>query len=96
MVKVKKKFVVVAYDVSNSRKRTKIAKMLENYGERINLSVVECMLTQERFVKLREKMGKHIDLQTDKVVYYTICVDCFTKVIYYPDRVMDKPQTYTV
>ena len=41
---VKKKFVVIAYDIVDDKHRTKISKLLEGYGERVNYSVFECML----------------------------------------------------
>ena len=96
MAQAKRKFIIVAYDVSSTPKRNKIAKMLEDYGERVNLSVFECMLTTARFVKLREKIEKQIDTETDKIVYYTVCVDCFTKIIYYPKNNTSKPLSIIV
>ena len=35
-------FVLVAYDISSTRRRNKIAKVLSRYGDRVNLSVFEC------------------------------------------------------
>ena len=35
-------FVLVAYDISSTRRRNKVVKILSMYGERVNLSVFEC------------------------------------------------------
>jgi len=35
---------VVAYDSPNTKRRRKLAKLLEGYGERLQLSVFECRL----------------------------------------------------
>ena len=45
MVKAKKIFCVVAYDIQDDRSRIQISKILEKYGTRINYSVFECMFT---------------------------------------------------
>jgi CRISPR-associated protein Cas2 len=45
MKRATKIFCIVAYDVEDNRQRDKIAKLLEKYGIRINLSVFECMFT---------------------------------------------------
>ncbi len=77
---------MVAYDVQNDRHRNRIAKLLEHYGARINLSVFECMFTRGQMTKVQDKIAKMIDPREDTVVYYTICVDCFTKIVYQPGK----------
>ncbi len=91
----KKLFVVVAYDISNTRKRNKIASLLENYGERINLSVFECMLTKSRLRELRKNIEILINKKTDQIVYYTICVDCYTKIIKIPEKKINASMVIT-
>jgi len=83
-LKAKKKFVVIAYDIVKDSRRNKIAGLLEDLGTRINFSVFECMLTPSQFVALQKKIAKIADKKTDTVVYYTICVDCFTKIKVFP------------
>ena len=85
-MQAKKLFIIIAYDISITKRRNKIVKLLENYGERINLSVFECMLTESRFSELRENIEILVNTKTDQVVYYTICVDCYTKIIKYPEK----------
>lgn len=82
----KKKFVLIAYDIANDNTRNKIAKQLKNYGSRINLSVFECMLTDKQLEKLQNSILKKIDTKTDTIVYYTICINCFTKITKLPDK----------
>jgi len=91
--KAKKMFVVVAYDISNTKRRNKIAKLLGHYGSRVNLSVFECLLTKSRFEKLRYEIEPLVEVVTDNIVYYTICFDCFTKIQTYPEIKRDTTQT---
>lgn len=47
---------VISYDISNDRLRSKVAKLLEGYGRRVQYSVFECCLTEKQFSILYEKM----------------------------------------
>lgn len=85
-VKARKKFVVIAYDIVKDKQRNKIAKLLEDIGIRINFSVFECMLTSTQFADVQNEISKYVDKKTDTVVYYTLCVDCFAKIIVQPNN----------
>ena len=85
-MRAKKLFYVVAYDVENDKMRTKVSKMLEKYGVRINYSVFECMFTEKQLLQVQEKINRLISTQTDTIVYYPCCVNCFSKIVYQPDR----------
>ena len=85
MSRAKKVFCVVAYDIADDKRRTRVAKALEKYGVRVNFSVFECMFTENRYMKVRQMLVKIIDCKKDTVVYYPICVNCFTKIVYQPE-----------
>jgi CRISPR-associated protein Cas2 len=86
MSKAKRIFCVIVYDIQEDRKRTKISKLLEKYGCRINYSVFECVLTEKQYEALRKQIKNKINPKEDSVVYYPICVDCFTKIVYQPQK----------
>jgi CRISPR-associated endonuclease Cas2 len=54
-------FLVVAYDVTHDRRRTRVVKILKNYGERVQYSVFECRNLSSRQL---EKMQKEICRRT--------------------------------
>lgn len=85
-MRARKRFVVIAYDVTKTKIRNKVVKLVLKYGGRVNLSVFECMLTDSQLEKLEEAISKLIDPKTDQMAYYTLCVDCFTKIVYQPER----------
>lgn len=60
-----KKIYIIAYDVSNNKKRTRITKILSNYGVRIQKSVFKCLLNTEEKNKLILKLNFSIKLYTD-------------------------------
>ena len=84
MARAKKTFCVVAYDINEDRKRARVSKILEKYGIRVNFSVFECMFTDIQLLQVQEKIKKILDKRSDTVIYYPICVNCYTKIIYQP------------
>lgn len=84
VMRAKKNFIVVAYDVADDRRRSHVVKLLEKVGVRINFSVFECLLTDTQFTKLQYEISQKIKAKKDIVVYYPICIDCYTKIVYQP------------
>ena len=90
--RLSKRMVVVAYDISNDRRRAKAVKILERVGVRVNFSVFECMLTERQYESLRDELLQVISLKEDTVVYYPICLNCYSQIVYQPR----KRETYPV
>lgn len=86
-MKARKSFIVIAYDIADDRRRYRVVKALKQYGTAINMSVYECMLTDSQFEKLCIRLRKLIDVESDKIVYYPICLDCYTKITYQPEKI---------
>lgn len=74
-----KQFLVVAYDITDERRRRRIAKTLEKYGLRCNESVFECMLTQSKINLLQQQLLKLTDKSSDSILYYFLCLPCAMK-----------------
>ena len=67
--------VLVTYDVetttsSGARRLRKVAKECQNYGQRVQNSVFECVLTEAQFVVLKNRLSAIIDAERDSVRYY--------------------------
>lgn len=82
----KKIFCVVAYDISDSRRRAKVIKVLKGFGTRVNLSVFECMFNPSQIKKVQDKISQLIYDKEDRVIFYPLCLDCFSKIAYCPER----------
>ena len=54
-------FVVVSYDISEDKRRTKIHKILKPYGQWMQFSLFECDLSEKDYAKLRSRLNKIID-----------------------------------
>lgn len=80
MSKSRKKLYVVAYDITSTRRRKRVALLLGKYGSRVNFSVFECMFLPGQLLHVKEKIEKIIDGKSDSVIYYPLCIDCYVKV----------------
>lgn len=84
-----KECYVVAYDVALSKSRLAVAKVLKKYGHRVNKSVFECMVTSAGIYKMKQEILEIIDLKKDSVIFYQLCLNCFTRAEYYPPKKED-------
>src|SRR5438105_8938978 len=71
---------VVAYDIPDDKRRTKIHKILLGYGKWTQYSLFECFLTRKELVLLRSKLAEHLVAKEDSVRFYTLCANCVSKV----------------
>lgn len=67
--------VLITYDVntetSQGKKRLrKVAKQCQNYGQRVQNSVFECIIDPALFKQLQIKLEEIIDIETDSLRYY--------------------------
>ncbi len=67
---------VVAYDICNPRRLRRVAKVLEDYGRRVQKSVFEVEVGPSSFRELRLRLESEIEPQEDGVKYYPLCVSC--------------------
>lgn len=75
-----KQFYVVAYDVSDDKRRGKVVKVLQRCGKRINLSVFECMLTEAQYRDMKNRLLEVCDRKKDHILIYPLCLNCFSKI----------------
>lgn len=73
-------FVVISYDISEDRRRTKIHSILKSYGQWMQYSVFECDLTPTQYAKLRNRLAKLIQPEKDSIRFYFLCRCCQGKV----------------
>lgn len=67
--------VLITYDVnttdlSGARRLRRIAKECQNYGQRVQNSVFECVVDGATFVVLQNKLLKIMDQEKDSIRFY--------------------------
>lgn len=67
---------LVAYDVPDDKRRTKLAHALKDFGERVQYSVFECNLEEKELAALTKRVLKLVDLEDDSVRIYRVCAEC--------------------
>ena len=68
-----KTYVVVAYDIADDRRRDRVAKILQGYGERVQYSVFECRLDRVQYLRLRHALEEVLQPGEDMVCFYFLC-----------------------
>lgn len=67
--------ILITYDVDTTTKAgekrlRKVAKECVNYGQRVQNSVFECLLTEAQFVSLKATLSTIIDDAKDSIRFY--------------------------
>lgn len=66
--------VLVSYDVSieekGQRRLRRVAKVCQNYGQRVQYSVFECVVDPAQWILLRQKLIDEIDPELDSLRFY--------------------------
>ena len=75
-----KQFVIVVYDISNDKRRTKLHKKLKDYGSPVQYSVFECVLDSDEIRRMKQEIRRIIRPRLDHVRYYTVCSACRKKI----------------
>jgi len=73
-------FIVVAYDISDDRRRTRLHKRLKGYGKAVQYSVFECIVSEQGLRKLKQTVLETIKRDEDLVRYYSLCQSCCAKI----------------
>ncbi len=67
---------LLIYDIADERRLAKVAKVMENYGVRVQKSIFEAALTKEVLRQLRLDLLQVMDLGEDGVKYFPLCPKC--------------------
>lgn len=67
--------VLITYDVkteseAGQRRLRRVAKVCEDYGQRVQKSVFECLIDPEQWVKLKSRLLKEVNLDEDSLRFY--------------------------
>jgi CRISPR-associated protein Cas2 len=68
----KQMLVLIGYDISHPKRLSKVAKLCEDYGLRVQYSFFECHLDQTNFDRLWERLNDLIDPEQDRIVAYQL------------------------
>ena len=65
-------FWIVCYDIVNNKRRRKVVKIMESYGQRAQYSVFECDISDREQMTLEGRLSQVIDEDEDDVRFYPL------------------------
>ncbi len=71
---------MIAYDIPDDRRRTKVHQILLGFGKWTQYSLFECFLSGKELVLLQAKLAEHLEAREDSVRFYPLCATCVQKV----------------
>ena len=79
--------VLVTYDVNTEtlagqRRLRKVAKACQNYGQRVQNSVFECLIDPARLKQLQNTLASLMDAEKDSIRYYYLGDDWRNRVVH--------------
>lgn len=69
-------YVVVTYDITDDTRRTQAADWVLRFGERVQMSVYDCLIDDASLAQLKQGMERIIEPSLDSVRYYVLCRRC--------------------
>lgn len=65
--------IVICYDIANNRRRYRIDRCLEAYGNRVQKSIYECHLDSQEIHALKHELDALIHPEEDSLLFYHLC-----------------------
>ena len=69
------------YDISNPKRLSRVAKILEESGIRVQKSFFQCEMSSSKKEEIKTKLLKVINLRHDSLFIYPLCKKCAKKAI---------------
>jgi len=71
-----RRHLVVSYDVTDDRARARLSKYLLGYFDRVQKSVFEGEIAEDKCAKMTADVARLVDQEQDSVRFYTLCPRC--------------------
>jgi len=66
---------LVSYDIRDDKRLRRVAKVMEDFGKRVQFSVFECDIDRlATFIEMKKLLNKTIDTKCDSVRIYDISI----------------------
>jgi len=89
-------FYVITYDIPDDKRRKKIADLLEGYGQRVQYSVFECVLSKSKFKELQKRLHKIFKPKEDSLRFYPLSPSLLEQTQIWGEPPLTSPPSSTV
>ena len=86
-----KKLILIIYDIIDNKRRTKMVKLLESYGTRVQRSAFEALINRSQYSKIIEGIKKTISNE-DNVRIYRLNKNVITQI--YGEKLENENEMY--
>ena len=73
-------FYSICYDIKDDRRRVQVAKVLADFGERVQFSVFEANLSPEESAQLIRRASRVLHPEEDSLRLYPLCAACASRI----------------
>lgn len=63
---------LITYDIPCNKRRKKVSDLLEGYGQRVQYSVFECVLSVQKYRELQERLRPRVRPEEDSIRFYPL------------------------
>ena len=68
--------MIAAYDIADPRRLNRVAKVLKDYGTRVQKSIFEVTVDNRVFTEMKDRIEEEFDASEDGVKYFPVCEKC--------------------
>jgi CRISPR-associated protein Cas2 len=68
--------MIVAYDIAEPHRLNRVAKILKDYGVRVQKSIFEVTVDAMLFAEMKRRVEDEIETSEDGVKYFPLCEKC--------------------
>ena len=68
--------MIVTYDIADPRRLNRVAKVIKDYGIRVQKSKFEVTVDSKTFVEMKDRIEDTIEPAEDGVKYFPVCERC--------------------
>jgi len=72
---------MLCYDVSDPKRLRKVARLLENFGIRVQKSFFQCEMNEKKLKMIEKQMLSVINIKKDYFYIYPLCEICSKKAL---------------
>ena len=86
--------MVIAYDISEDRRRSRVAATLQTFGDRIQRSVFILSIEPAALEELRACIHEMINLDVDSIYVFRQCAACWETIGIHGQATVEKEPLY--
>ncbi|MFT4189117.1 MAG: CRISPR-associated endonuclease Cas2 [Aeromicrobium sp.] len=72
---------IAAYDVTDDGRRSRLAALLQQYGDRVQKSVFLLDVDSESLEEISRRAQSLVDAGTDSLYFFPLCLSCSSRTI---------------